>query len=83
MEEINKVLHEEREQEEIEAELDVENKNIQKIYIKNYGNLVLEIIGSNEIGLSARSEKRKETMFIPWGSIIFCSKLDKGESHDK
>ncbi len=51
-------------------------KDIQKIYIKNFGNLVLEILGSNEIGIQARSTKKKETLFIPWTSIIFCSKLD-------
>ena len=63
----NRTLHEE----ETEREPD-----IQKVYIKNYGNLMLEIIGTNDIGLSARSEKRKEDLFIPWTSIIMCSKVE-------
>lgn len=50
-------------------------KDIQKVYIKDYGNLVLEIVGSNDIGLMAHSAKRSEDMFIPWTSIIFISKI--------
>ena len=50
-------------------------KDIRKIYIKNYGNLSLEIQGTNEIGVSAYSEKRKEELFIPWESIIMISKI--------
>jgi len=65
----------------VEDEVVEDNKEdkeieIQKVYIKNFGNLVLEILGSSDIGLHARSTKRKETLFIPWTSIIFCSKLD-------
>ncbi len=55
---------------------DAKEKDIQKVYIKNYGNLVLEIVGSNDIGMLCRSEKRKENLFIPWTSIIMCSKID-------
>ncbi len=51
--------------------------DIQKVYIKDYGNLVLEIKGSSEIGLLAYSKKRNETLFIPWCSIIMVSKLEK------
>ena len=50
-------------------------KDIQKVYIKNYGNLALEIVGTNEIGLSAHSKKRNEDLFIPWSSIIMISKV--------
>ena len=50
--------------------------DIQKIYIKNYGNLALELRGTNEIGVSAWSEKRKEELFIPWTSIIMISKVE-------
>lgn len=52
-----------------------EVKDIQKVYIKNYGNLALEIKGTNDIGLSAYSEKRNEELFIPWASIIMISKV--------
>lgn len=62
---------------------DTVEPDIQKIYVKDFGNLVLEVKGSNEIGLLARSEKRKEDLFIPWTSIMMCSKLDEGETHDK
>ncbi len=51
--------------------------DIQKIYIKNYGNLALEIKGTNEIGVAAYSEKRKEDLFIPWTSIIMISKIEE------
>lgn len=56
--------------------------DIQKVYIKDYGNLTLEIRGSNEIGMMAYSEKRKEHLFIPWTSIIFVSKVE-GETEDE
>jgi hypothetical protein len=52
-------------------------QNIQKIYIKNYGNLSLDIKGTNEIGVAAYSEKRKEELFIPWSSIIMISKVEE------
>ena len=61
-----------------ESDLGLDNnseKDIRKIYIKNYGNLTLELIGSNEIGVEAWSEKRNEELFIPWTSIIFISKI--------
>ena len=66
------------EEEKIEVETNKEEvkPDIQKIYIKNYGNLSLEIIGTNDIGVSAFSEKRKEHLFIPWNSIIMISKVD-------
>ena len=51
-------------------------KDIQKIYIKNYGNLVLEILGTNDVGVAAFSAKRNETLFIPWNSVIMISKVD-------
>ena len=54
-----------------------EAKEFKKVYIKNYGNLTLEMRGSNDIGLMAYSEKRKEEMFIPWTSIIFVSKIEE------
>ena len=65
-------------EEEIEVETNEEEiqPDIQKIYIKNYGNLSLEMLGTNEIGVSAYSEKRKETLFIPWNSIIMISKVE-------
>ena len=50
--------------------------DIRKIYIKNYGNLALEMVGTNDIGVSAYSEKRKEELFIPWTSIIMISKIE-------
>ena len=64
-------------QEEPQAEERV--PDLQKIYIKNYGNLLLDIIGTNEIGISARSAKRKENLFIPWTSIIMVTKIDGQE----
>ena len=70
------------EQEKLEEELAKPiDKDIRKIYIKNYGNLALEMVGTNEIGVSAYSEKRKEELFIPWTSIIMISKIE-GEPMD-
>ncbi len=66
----------EEKQEEIKGPEGVPVPNIQKIYIKNYGNLSLDIQGTNEIGVSAYSEKRKENLFIPWTSIIMISKVE-------
>ena len=54
----------------------IPEKDIRKIYIKNYGNLTLEIQGTNDIGVSAYSEKRLEELFIPWTSIIMISKVE-------
>jgi len=51
--------------------------DIQKIYIKNYGNLALELKGTNDIGVVAYSEKRNEELFIPWTSIIMISKIEE------
>jgi len=56
--------------------------NIQKIYIKNYGNLSLDIRGTNEIGVQAYSEKRREELFIPWSSIIMISKVEEDVGQD-
>jgi hypothetical protein len=56
--------------------------NIQKIYIKNYGNLALDIQGTNDIGVQAYSEKRKEELFIPWTSIIMISKVEEDVGQD-
>lgn len=56
--------------------------DIQKVYIKDYGNLTLEIKGSNETGVIAYSHKREEQLFIPWTSIIFLSKVE-GEQSDE
>ena len=47
--------------------------DIQKVYIKNYGNLTLEVRGTNDIGMQAYSAKRDEILFIPWTSIIMVS----------
>ena len=58
--------------EEVKAETTAE-KNMKKVYIKNYGNLTLEIKGTNDIGMEAYSEKRDEVLFIPWTSIIMVS----------
>ena len=56
-------------------------KDIQKVYIKNYGNLLLEILGTNEIGIMAHSTRNEEELFIPWTSVIFVSKTkDEDES---
>ena len=71
----------EENQEEIKGPEGVPVTNIQKIYIKNYGNLSLDIQGTNDIGVSAYSEKRKENLFIPWTSIIMISKID-GEDNE-
>jgi len=54
--------------------------DIQKVYIKNYGNLSLDILGTNDIGIVAYSEKRKENLFIPWVSIIMISKVEDEQS---
>jgi hypothetical protein len=64
------------EQEEV-TQPETTEKDIRKIYIKNYGNLSLEIQGTNDIGVSAYSEKRKEELFIPWTSIIMISKIEE------
>ena len=64
-------MNEEKKQEETQEQA----KDIQKVYIKNYGNLTLEIKGSNDIGMAAYSEKRNEELFIPWTSIIMVSKV--------
>lgn len=70
-----------QEQEELRRKMTKEpTKNVQKIYIKDYGNLVLEIKKMNEIGIAAFSEKRNEDMFIPWTSIIFISRIDNGNT---
>ena len=71
----------EEKQEEIKGPEGVPITNIQKIYIKNYGNLSLDIQGTNDIGVSAYSEKRSESLFIPWTSIIMISKID-GEDNE-
>lgn len=55
---------------------EVTEKDIQKVFIRNYGNLTIEIVGTNEIGLKGYSERRKENLFIPWSSIIMCSKIE-------
>ncbi|RLA62749.1 MAG: hypothetical protein DRQ78_07660 [Epsilonproteobacteria bacterium] len=63
-----------------EEKKEEEVKDIQKVYIKNYGNLLLEILGTNEIGIMAHSTRSEEELFIPWTSVIFVSKTkDKSE----
>ena len=63
-----------------EEEVQEEKKlDLRKVYIKNYGNLILNIIGTNDIGLSAQSQKRNEELFIPWTSIIMVTKEDFDE----
>ena len=68
------------EHEEVSVKTETNEKDIQKIYIKNYGNLLLELVGTNEIGVSAYSEKREEHLFIPWTSIIMISKIEGQEN---
>jgi len=52
-------------------------EDIRKVYIKNYGNLMLDIVSTNEIGISAISTRSEETLFIPWTSIIMVSKTEE------
>ena len=61
------------------SSVDKRESDLRKIYIRSYGNLLLDVTGTNEIGLSARSEKHKEDLFIPWTSIIMVSKIDGQE----
>jgi len=50
-------------------------KDIRKVFIRDYGNLTLEIIKITDIMITAWSEKRKETLYIPLTSIIMMSKI--------
>ena len=74
---------EEHEQPEEQIEPPKKEIEIQKVFIANYGNLTLEIHGTNEIGVIAYSGKRKEDLFIPWTSIIFMSKTDEDVANYK
>ena len=75
-------MEEEVEAEEIVQEIAGEPE-IKKVFIRDYGNIVLEIIGSNEIGVQAYSDKRDEEMFIPWTSIMFLSSLTENKHKDE
>ncbi len=61
-------------EEEVEVEEATQENEIRKVYIRNYGNLTLELLGTNDIGLTAYSSREDEELFIPWTSIIFIGK---------
>ncbi len=70
--------------EEVQEEMSEKKEpDIQKVYIKNYGNLLLEIIGQNDIGLSTKSTRNDERLFIPWTSIIMVSKMKKRDENER
>ena len=68
----------------IEAPVAERKPDIRKVYIKNYGNLMLDILNTSAIGINAYSTKQNEDLFIPWTSIIFISLVQesKDESGD-
>jgi len=50
-----------------------QEKIVRKVFIRDYGNLTLEILENTELGITAYSKKRDEVLFIPWTSIIMTS----------
>jgi len=56
-----------------EKEKEGRKQNLQKVFILNYGNLILDIVNQNDIGIWAESTKQDELLFIPYTSIIMIS----------
>jgi len=71
--------HEEQIEAPIEAPIAERTKDIRKVYIKNYGNLMLDILNTSPIGINAYSTKQNEVLFIPWTSIIMISLVQESK----
>jgi len=54
----------------MEDEVEVIQGKLSKIFIRGYGNLVLEIIKVDLIGVKAMSQRDGKSLYIPWSSII-------------
>lgn len=58
----------EKKMEEIISEI-VEMK-LSKVFIRGYGNIILEIFEVDMIGIKTRSQRDNKVLYIPWTSII-------------